>query len=77
MGMKNPLQPGGLVGDALIELGVPLADVAKAIGVSTKELQDIVAGRASISERIALNLEKALGITARTLLRMQAVSGGA
>lgn len=27
MGMKNPLQPGGLVGDALIELGVPLADV--------------------------------------------------
>jgi antitoxin HigA-1 len=69
--MKNPPHPGELIGDGLIELGVTVDDAAEALGVSSRELYDIVSGQAPITTRMAVRLEKALGSTASTWRRMQ------
>ena len=69
--MKNPPHPGELIGDSLEQLGVTVDDAAKALGVSSQELQDVVSGQVSITPQMAVRLEKALGSTADTWLRMQ------
>jgi addiction module HigA family antidote len=71
MDMKNPPHPGELVGDNLDELGVTISDAAKALGISRQQLHNVIAGRNSISPEMAVRLEKALGSTADTWLRMQ------
>jgi antitoxin HigA-1 len=71
MYMKNPPHPGELVGDNLDELGVSVADAAKALGVSRQQLHNVIAGRYAISPEMAVRLEKALGSTADAWLGMQ------
>jgi addiction module HigA family antidote len=71
MDMKNPPHPGELIGDNLDELGVTISDAAKALGVSRQQLHNVIGGRNSISPEMAVRLEKALGGTADTWLRMQ------
>jgi len=71
MTMKNPPHPGELVGDNLDELGVSVSDAAKALGISRQQLHNVIAGRYGITPEMALRLEKALGSTADTWLRMQ------
>ena len=70
--MKNPPHPGELIGDNLEELGVTVDAAAKALGVASHELRDVVSGKAAITPEMAVRLEKALGSTADTWLRMQA-----
>jgi len=69
--MKNPPHPGELVGDNLDELGVSVSDAAKALGISRQQLHNVIAGRYGITPEMAMRLEKALGSTADTWLRMQ------
>jgi len=71
MTMKNPPHPGELVGDNLDELGVSVSDAAKALGISRQQLHNVIAGRYGITPEMAMRLEKALGSTADTWLRMQ------
>jgi antitoxin HigA-1 len=71
MHMKNPLHPGELIGDNLDELGITVSDAAKALGISRQQLHNVIAGRYAISPEMAVRLEKALGSTADTWLRMQ------
>jgi addiction module HigA family antidote len=69
--MKNPPHPGELVGDNLEELGITVSDAAKALGISRQQLHNVIAGRYGITPEMAVRLEKALGSTADTWLRMQ------
>jgi addiction module HigA family antidote len=68
---KNPPHPGELVGDNLEELGITVSDAAKALGISRQQLHNVIAGRFGITPEMAVRLEKALGSTADTWLRMQ------
>jgi antitoxin HigA-1 len=72
MAMKNPPHPGQMIGDSLDEMRVSIVDAAKALGVTRQQLHNVISGRCSISPEMAYRLEKALGSTADTWLRMQA-----
>ena len=69
--MKNPPHPGELVGDSLEELGWSVAEAAEAMGVSRQQLHNVISGRSAISAEMAIRLEKAIGSSAATWLRMQ------
>jgi antitoxin HigA-1 len=69
--MKNPCHPGSLIKADIDELGLSLVDAAKGLGVSRQQLHSVIAGRASVTPEMAVRLEKALGSTADTWLRMQ------
>ena len=69
--MKNPCHPGDLIKSDLDELSISVTDAAKALGISRQQLHNVIAGRAGVTPDMALRLEKALGSTAETWLRMQ------
>jgi antitoxin HigA-1 len=73
MPMKNPPHPGLSVRhDCLEPLGLSVTEAARKLGVSRKQLSDIVNGRAGISPEMAIRLDKAFGGGAETWLRLQA-----
>jgi len=69
--MKNPPHPGELIGDTLEELGVSVTAAAKGLGITRQQLHNLIAGRSGVTAEMAVRLEKALGSTADTWLRMQ------
>lgn len=71
MPMKNPCHPGELIKADIDELGLSVVDAAKGLGISRQQLHSVIAGRASVTPEMALRLEKAIGSTADTWLRMQ------
>ncbi|HEX2255711.1 MAG TPA: HigA family addiction module antitoxin [Afifellaceae bacterium] len=71
--MKNPPHPGLSVRhDCLEPLGLSVTEAARKLGVSRKQLSDIVNSRAGISPEMAIRLDKAFGGGAETWLRLQA-----
>ena len=73
MAMKNPPHPGLSVRhDCLKPLGLTVTEAAKRLGVSRKQLSDIVNCRAGISPEMAIRLDKGFGGGAETWLRLQA-----
>ncbi len=73
MPMKNPPHPGQVVRRAITEgLGLTVTAAARGLGVSRKQLTQIVNGHAGISPEMAIRLEKGIGSTAQAWLRMQA-----
>jgi antitoxin HigA-1 len=73
MPMKNPPHPGLSVRhDCLVPLGLSVTEAAKKLGVSRKQLSDVVNGRSGISPEMAIRLDKAFGGGAETWLRLQA-----
>ena len=73
MPMKNPPHPGLSVRhDCLEPLGLNVTETAKRLGVSRKQLSDIVNCHAGISPEMAIRLDKAFGGGADTWLRLQA-----
>jgi len=73
MTMKNPTHPGLAVRhDCLEPLGLSVTEAAKRLGVSRKQLSDIVNCHAGISPEMAIRLDKAFGGSAETWLRLQA-----
>ena len=71
MPMKNPPYPGRLVKDEIEELGLTIADAAKGLGVTRQQLYRVINGECAITPEMAIRLEKAIGSTADTWLRMQ------
>jgi antitoxin HigA-1 len=71
MGMKNPSHPGELIGDTLDDLKVSVSKAASGLGISRQQLHNLIAGRSGITPEMAVKLEKAIGSTADTWLRMQ------
>jgi addiction module HigA family antidote len=73
MPMKNPPHPGlSLRHDCLEPLGLSVTDAARRLGVSRKQLSDIINGHSGISPEMAIRLHKAFGGGADTWLRLQA-----
>jgi addiction module HigA family antidote len=71
MHMKNPPHPGRIVKDAIEELNLSIVDAAEGLGITRQQLHKILAGRSAVTPEMAVRLEKALGSTADTWLRMQ------
>ena len=73
MAMKDPPHPGLSVRhDCLEPLGLSVTEAATRLGVSRKQLSDIVNCHAGISPEMAIRLDKAFGGGANTWLRIQA-----
>jgi len=72
MHMNIPSHPGELVKANLEELGIGVADAAKAIHVTRQQLYNIISGKSAVSPDMALRFEKAFGGSAEMWLRMQA-----
>ena len=73
MPMKNPPHPGlSIRHDCLEPLGMSVTEAARRLGVSRKQLSDIVNGRSGISPEMAIRLDKAFGGGAATWYQMQA-----
>jgi len=73
MAMKTPPHPGLSVRhDCLEPLGLNVTEAAKVLGISRKQLSDIVNGRAGISAEMAIRLDKAFGGGAETWVHLQA-----
>ena len=72
MPMKIPPHPGFSVWhDCLEPLGLNVTEAAKRLGVSRKQLSDIVNCQAGISPEMAIRLDKAFGGGADTWLGLQ------
>ena len=69
--MKNPPHPGRVVKDAIEELHLSIVGAAEGLGITRQQLHKILAGRSAVTPEMAVRLEKALGSTADTWLRMQ------
>ena len=69
--MKSPAHPGRLLRDDLETLGRTVADAAKALGVTRQQLCRVLSGTSGVSAEMAFRLEKAIGTSADTWLRMQ------
>ncbi len=73
MRKKNPPHPGLSVRfDCLEPLGLAIAEGAKVLGVTRQAMNNLVSGKAGISAKMAIRLEKAFGGGAEAWLRMQA-----
>ncbi len=73
MSMKTPPHPGLSVRyDCLEPLGLNISDAARQLGVSRKQLSNIVNCRAGISPQMAIRLHTAFGGGAETWYRLQA-----
>lgn len=72
MPMKNPPHPGlAIRHDCLAPLELSVTDAARRLGVSRKQLSDVLNGHAGISPEMAIRLDKAFGGGAQTWLRLQ------
>jgi len=69
--MKNPSHPGSLIKSDIDALGLTVVEAAAGLGISRQQLHSVIAGRAGVTPEMAVRLEKALGSTADTWLRMQ------
>ena len=73
MPMKDPPHPGLSVRhDCLEPLGLSVTEAARKLGVSRKQLSNIVNGRSGISAEMAIRLDRAFGGGAETWHQMQA-----
>ncbi|MCY4113018.1 MAG: HigA family addiction module antitoxin [Chloroflexi bacterium] len=73
MPMKNPPHPGLSVRfDCLAPLDLSVTEAARRLGVSRKQLSDVVNGRSGISPEMAIRLDKAFGGGAAAWYQLQA-----
>jgi addiction module HigA family antidote len=71
MQMKSPPHPGRIVKDAIEELNLSIVGAAAGLGITRQQLHKVISGRSAVTPEMAVRLEKALGSTADTWLRMQ------
>jgi addiction module HigA family antidote len=73
MAMKRPPHPGlSIRHDCLEPLGLSVTAAASGLGVSRKQLSDVLNGHAGISAEMAIRLDKAFGGGAEAWYRLQA-----
>ena len=72
MPMHNPPHPGGVLRRQCLEpLNLSVGRASEGLGVSERELSDVVTEKASISAEMAVRLSKAFGSSPETWLGMQ------
>jgi antitoxin HigA-1 len=69
--MKTPSHPGELLGDTLEELSLSISVAAEGLGVTRQQLHNVISGRSGVTAEMAVRLEKAIGSTADTWLKLQ------
>ena len=73
MAMTRPPHPGlSIRHDCLAPLGLSVTAAARGLGVSRKQLSDVLNGHAGISPEMAIRLDKAFGGGAEAWYRLQA-----
>ena len=73
MSMKNPSHAGDIIYWGILEpLGISITKAAEILGVRRATLSAVVNGKASLSPKLALRVEKAFGPKVDHLLRIQA-----
>ena len=73
MPMNNPPHPGlSIRHDCLAPLGLSVTDAATHLGVSRKQLSDVLNGHSGISPEMAVRLDKAFGGGASAWYQLQA-----
>jgi len=70
--MKTSTHPGKLVKNEIEELGLSVAEAASALGVTRQQLYNVINGKSAVTVEMSVRLEKGIGSTADTWLRMQA-----
>ena len=69
----RPAHTGEFIRTEVLEpLGLSVTTAAGILGISRVALSNLVNGRADLSAEMAIRLQKAFGLNAGTLLRMQA-----
>jgi len=70
--MHNPPHPGEVIRELCLEpLGISVTSAAKALGVSRKNLSELVNGKIGISPEMAMRLAIAFDTTAESWLTQQ------
>jgi addiction module HigA family antidote len=70
--MKNPPHPGKFIRTEIVQpAGLSVTVAAAALKVSRPALSSLLNGKADLSGDMALRIEKAVGVSMDTLLRMQ------
>jgi antitoxin HigA-1 len=72
MSMKFPAHPGKLIKNEIEELGLSVAEAASGLGVTRQQLYNVINGKSAVTAEMSVRLEKGIGSTADTWLRMQA-----
>jgi addiction module HigA family antidote len=67
-----PIPPGAHLEEELEERGIPPADFARDIGISGDEMDALLAGDCTLSMALAAKLERALGLSAKLWLGLEA-----
>lgn len=69
----EPIHPGEILNDEFLEpLGITQYRLAKTIGVPARRINEIIHGQRRITPDTALRLSKALGLSERYWMNMQA-----
>ena len=71
MSMKSPAHPGRLIKNELNDMGLSVAVAAEGLGVTRQQLYNVINGKSAVTPEMAVRLEKGIGSTADTWLRMQ------
>ena len=71
--MHNPPHPGLLVKHELDDMGIPVAEAARGLGITRQALYNVINGKSGITPEMAVRLAKGIGSTPDGWLRMQAV----
>ena len=74
MPMKSPAHPGRLIKNELDDMGLSVAAAAEGLGVTRQQLYNVINGKSAVTPEMAVRLEKGIGSTADTWLRMQTAS---
>ena len=69
--MKNPPHPGVGLRDEIDEIGLSVAEAAKALGVTRQQLYRVLRGESVITPEMAYRLELGIGSNADFWLRLQ------
>ena len=69
--MKTPPHPGQGIRDEIEALGLSVADVANALGVTRQQLYRLINGNSGITPEMAVRLEMVIGGNADFWLRLQ------
>lgn len=72
MPMKSPAHPGRLIKNEIDDMGLSVAAAAEGLGITRQQLYNVINGKSAVSPEMAIRLEKGIGSTAGTWLRMQA-----
>jgi len=72
MEIHNPPHPGEVIRELCLEpLEISVTAAARALGVTRKELSELLNGRSGVSPAMALRLAKAFDTTAESWLNLQ------